>query len=479
MKFSFISLLIVCAALCLFYLIRVEGRAFVLLAVSLWYVAYLDRLSFVWLTGVTAITYAGGLIMQRLLDREKKRASRIVMMISTAAIAALLLFMKYSPLLKGMETVSDDLLKIFVLPLGISYYTFQAISYLVDLQKGKTKAQKNIIIFALYMSFFPKFISGPIEREGDFESRIKGLKTVCLLEKGRIEKVFCYMLCGAFMKAVVADHIGLYVPALMEDPAAHGSAWLLIGVFFYAMQIYCDFAGYSLIAIGIAELFGVELTLNFKAPYLSKSPSEFWRRWHISLSTWLRDYIYIPLGGNRRGLPRQLVNTMVVFALCGLWHGSSFKFLLWGLLHGAFSAFALLIGMNGSDKNPVKMWLSRILTFVVVSFGWILFATPDTSTAVFYVKRIFTAGASAGNFAEEMQLLGMSPVELAVIISGIILVMIMDIYGYRKGKILPELVLEWKYGWRYLLYYVLIVLLFILTRSFSDLNAGSFMYMDY
>ena len=479
MKFSFISLLIVCVALCLFYLVRMEARAYVLLAVSFFYVLYLDRQAFVWLIAVTLFTYLAGLLMQQLLKKGRKKASRLVMAAAVAADAGLLLLMKYCPLLSKMQTGQEDILRLFILPLGFSYYIFQAVSYLADLQSGKLKAQKNLFEFALYMCFFPKFISGPIERAGDFEKQIRGLSGVCLLDKGRIGEAACYLLCGAFMKAVVADRIGYYTPSLMENPAAHGSAWLLMGVLLYTMQIYCDFAGYSMMAVGLAKLFGIELTLNFNAPYLSKSPSEFWRRWHISLSKWLRDYIYIPLGGNRKGRLRQMFNTIVVFVLCGMWHGSGLKFVLWGLLHGVFSALFLLTGIEKKEGGLFKSWLSRIITFLVVSFGWILFAVPDMGTAVFYLKRIFIAGAAAGSFAEEMALMGMSPTELTVLLAGIIIVIIFDVYSYRKGKTLPELIMGWKYGWRYLFCYVVIVLLFIFTKSFSDLNAGSFLYMDY
>lgn len=479
MKFSFISLIIVCVALCLFYLVRMEARAYVLLAVSFFYVLYLDRHAFVWLLAVTLFTYLVGLFMQRLLKQGKEKASRALLVPAVVTDAGLLLLMKYFPLFNEVQAVGDDILRVFILPLGFSYYIFQAISYLADLQSGKLKAQKNIFKFALYMCFFPKFLSGPIERAGDFEKQLSGLSGVCLLDKGRIGEAACYLLYGAFMKAVVADRIGLYTSSLMGDPVAHGSLWLFIGVLLYTMQIYCDFAGYSMLAIGVAKLFGIELTLNFNAPYLSKSPSEFWRRWHISLSNWLRDYIYIPLGGNRKGRTRQVINTIVVFGLCGLWHGSSLKFILWGLLHGVFSAAALLLGMDKKEGGALKLWVSRIITLLVVSFGWILFAAPDMGTAIFILKRLFSAGAAVGSFAEEMALMGMSLTELIVIVSGIVIVIIFDVYSYMKGKTIPELIMGWKYGWRYLFCYLIIVLLFIFTKSFSDLNAGSFLYMDY
>jgi D-alanyl-lipoteichoic acid acyltransferase DltB (MBOAT superfamily) len=227
-----------------------------------------------------------------------------------------------------------------LLPVGISFYTFQALGYSIDVYRGTVKAERNFINYALFVTFFPALVAGPIER------------TANLLPQFKINNSFDYdkvtsglklAAWGMFKKVVIADRLAVYVNAVYDNPAVYPACSIALATFFFAFQIYCDFSGYSDIAIGSARALGFNLMTNFRQPYFARSIADFWRRWHISLTTWLTDYIYIPLGGNRRGLLRQCINIIIVFALSGLWHGAAWNFVAWGILHGLFQVIERLV----------------------------------------------------------------------------------------------------------------------------------------
>lgn len=266
-----------------------------------------------------------------------------------------------------------------IMPLGISYYTFKIISYFFDLHSKKT-ALKNFLSYGIYVSFFPQIISGPIMRSGEFYANLPflGRPSSALRIQG-----FSLILSGLFKKIVIADRISNYTHLIFSSPMSYPSLALLIAAFLFSIQIYCDFSGYSEVSIGISNLLGIKCSPNFCLPYFSYSIKDFWRRWHISLSSWLKDYIYIPLGGSRHGHFLQCLNTLITFSISGLWHGSGLNFLIWGLWHGILN----LVPVKKATTRR-KYIFQSVSTFLCVTLGWILFNSSTMDMFITYIHHM-------------------------------------------------------------------------------------------
>ena len=333
------------------------------------------------------------------MDRSRSRRWRKISLFSGIFInLGILFFYKYYEFAGSLITNFFSLLNIGIeiprwnvlLPVGISFYIFQAVGYAVDVYRGTIKAEKNFVVYALFISFFPQLVAGPIERAKN------------MLPQFREKHKFSYenfdaglrlMIWGFFMKLCIADRVSTYVDAVYNNYMEHSGVSLLLATFFFTFQIYCDFAGYSLIAIGSSKMMGFTLMENFHRPYFAKSIKEFWRRWHISLSTWFKDYLYIPLGGNRVGHYRHLWNLFVTFLVSGIWHGANLTFVLWGSLHGLYQ----IVGIEKNRLFP-KVNVSKrlhavfncLVTFVLVMFAWIFFRANDLHSAFSIIAKIFT-----------------------------------------------------------------------------------------
>ena len=275
-----------------------------------------------------------------------------------------------------------------ILPIGMSFFTFSAISYVVDVQKGKV-ASRNFRDVALYLAFFPKLVSGPIQRSGDFFEQMDQKREIGWISFSSGVQIFVF---GLFKKIVLADRLSVFVNQVYDTPNAFGSATVLLAVFAYSLQIYLDFSGYSDMAIGIAKILGFNLPRNFNLPYLSHNVTELWKRWHISLSSWLLDYLYISLGGNRKGKIRTYINLIVTMLLGGLWHGANWTYVIWGLLHGCalaiHKAWMTVTGSPNKKPNSVITVFSIVLTFAFTSFCWIFFRADSVTDALIIIKRI-------------------------------------------------------------------------------------------
>ncbi len=282
-----------------------------------------------------------------------------------------------------------------ILPLGLSFHTFQSLGYVVDVYRGKQKAQRHLGIYALYVMFFPQLVAGPIERASHLLPQFFQKHTFDTL---RVSHGLKLMLWGMFQKVVIADRLAILVNRVYANPSDFGPASLIIATVFFAFQIYCDFSGYSDIAIGSAEVLGFKLVKNFERPYLARSIGDFWHRWHISLSTWFRDYLYIPLGGNHASLWRWRFNIFVTFLVSGLWHGANWTFVVWGALHGAYYLFskatqtfrercALALGFG--QMPTLHKIFQTVTTFSLVCFAWIFFRANNLNDAVFIVSQLF------------------------------------------------------------------------------------------
>ncbi len=327
-----------------------DRRAMCLLMLSYGFCAAFGVTCLFVLLASTIATYFGGIfICGQRGDREKKLCLGAVIFLHVLFLS----FFKYNRLH-------------ILLPVGISFYTFQAIGYLTDIYRGNTEPERNFIRFALFQAFFPKLVQGPIERSGNLLEQIRNMDKIRLFDRERIREGGLLVLWGLFQKVMIADRIAVPVNAVYTQFGAFGGVEILLVTVLYAFQIYCDFAGYTCIARGAARICGFELLENFRQPYFADSVQDFWRRWHMSLSGWLRDYVYIPLGGGRRGRARKYINIMLTFLVSGIWHGTGVHFLLWGLMHGAAQ-----IADIRRFRWPV--WLKRLLVFCFVDVSWMVF----------------------------------------------------------------------------------------------------------
>ena len=321
-------------------------------------------------------------------NNENKSKAKTLLILGIIFNLLILVFFKY---FMSLNKLINNLLNIFTnknyklikiaLPLGISFYTFQAISYIVDIYNNKVKVQKNYIKFGLYFSFFAQIVAGPIVRYKDIESQLDD-RNITLDSFADGLKQF---LIGLLQKILFANYFSRIANIVFEtNPNTLGGATAWIGIIFYALQIYFDFAGYSSMAIGLAKMFGFDFKKNFDYPYISCSIKEFWRRWHISLSSWFRDYVYIPMGGNKKGKARMYLALFVVFVLSGLWHGSSLTFLVWGAYHGLFIIIEKLPPIE-KILNKIPKLLRHIGTMLVVLIGWVFFRSPNIIYAFNYI----------------------------------------------------------------------------------------------
>ncbi|GAB1421011.1 MBOAT family protein [Anaerolineales bacterium] len=334
----------------------------------------------------------------RMIHQSDQAAKRKLWLIISLSInLGILIFFKYSNFF--IEATFDGL-SLFgihstipqldiLLPIGISFYTFQSMSYTIDVYKGKLKPEPNLGIMATYVAFFPQLVAGPIERATHLlpQFHIKHHFNIDQAVEG-----FQRILWGFFKKVVIADRLALYVNPVYGSLETYTGIQLIIATIFFAFQIYCDFSAYSDIAIGTAQIMGFKLMENFRQPYFSLSIREFWSRWHISLSTWFRDYVYIPLGGNRVSLPRNVINLLIVFLLSGLWHGAGWTFIIWGALHGVAIALQAIFNHFKIQILPQAKWLYWLLTFAFLCITWVFFRANSLDDALYVFKHSFIWG---------------------------------------------------------------------------------------
>lgn len=278
-----------------------------------------------------------------------------------------------------------------VMPVGISFYTFQTLSYTIDTYFGKQKPTKNLINFAVFVAYFPQLVAGPIERSRRLLPQIENTKKI---SQQQLKEGIELIIIGLVKKVVIADVVASHVTSIFSNPSIFSSTELLLGIYLFSIQIYCDFSGYSSIARGISKLLGIELVQNFWHPYFSASFKEFWQRWHISLSQWLRDYVYIPLGGNRKGECRTYLNLLFTMLIGGLWHGANWTFVFWGFLHATYLIIErilnkLLHPVSIDHSNIILKFLKGIVIFHLVAFAWIFFRAPSLHAACKYISGFF------------------------------------------------------------------------------------------
>ena len=275
----------------------------------------------------------------------------------------------------------------WAIPMGISFFTFQALGYMIDVYHQRIKSEKDFLTYALFVSFFPSIVAGPINKASLVIPQLKAMRQY--FDYGKAVEGLKMLLWGMFMKVVVADRVALYVDTVFPSYMNYTGVTCFVASLLYTIQIYADFAGYSLMAIGVGKTLGFELTENFRRPYFAVSVTDFWRRWHISLSTWLKDYVYIPLGGSRCSKLRNYWNIFVTFLVSGIWHGANWTFIVWGIWHGVFQVIEKAIGQQKSEYGWFGKSVKIVITFMLVNFAWIFFRMPSLGDAVGVIKRIF------------------------------------------------------------------------------------------
>lgn len=348
----------------------------------------------------TLITFLSGILLERIKEKSddpdsKEKQKRIVVLFCVLINLGILFYYKYInfaiDLLTRLMTLFHVAVNIpafdIVLPVGISFYTFQALSYTIDVYRDDIHAEKNFLRYALFVSFFPQLVAGPIERSKNLLGQLASLKKIGY-ENTR--EGFLMMLWGFFLKIVVADRIAIFVNTIYNDYVNYPGFYLVMATALFAIQIYCDFSGYSTIAVGAAKVLGVNLMENFNSPYLSVSVSEFWRNWHISLTSWFRDYLYIPLGGNRKGKLRKYLNILIVFFISGLWHGADLSYVMWGFLNGFYQVMGDILkparkkitsALHIDKQNFIYRLFQMAVTFVLVDISWIFFRAANIEEA--------------------------------------------------------------------------------------------------
>ena len=403
----------------------------------------------------TLTTYICGLGLERLREtgEKKRRAAGFLFAFAVGVHMLALSFFKFNRFQ-------------ILLPVGLSFYTFQAIGYLADIWRGEEKAEKNFLIFALFQAFFPKLVQGPIERSGNLLRQIRELPQKRVRDIERIRSGGLLILWGLTEKLLIADRIAIPVNAVYSQFGAFGGVEIVLATFLYAFQIYCDFCGYTDIARGTAEILGFDLLCNFRRPYLADSIQDFWRRWHLSLSSWLRDYVYIPLGGSRKGKLRRGINIMATFLISGIWHGTGLHFLVWGGLHGLGQVFDI--------KNwHLPRWMKRVLVFLFVDLTWMVFrvnSLGDLKGMLLIIFRNFRLGDFAG-----MQLV---PFEWLLVVLGILLVTGKDLANER-GIVLRPWILSRNAVARCLIYTGLISAVVIFGVYGAAYDTSGFLYTQF
>ncbi len=442
----------------------------------------------------TVITYFSGILISKAnkISKNRTRNKKIIVAISFCLNLFILFYFKYSNFFISIINSISNIVHInfhipyfdIILPVGISFYTFQALSYTMDVYRGEVKEEKNFFNFALFVSFFPQLVAGPIERS---KNLLKQLGVTHKFNFNYFRDGIFLIIWGFFLKLVIADRIAFFVDTVYNNYPNYPGMYLIIATAFFALQIYCDFYGYSTIAVGSAKILGINLTDNFNAPYIATSVSEFWRKWHISLTSWFKDYLYIPLGGNRRGKIRKYFNKIFVFLTSGLWHGANITFVVWGLINGIYQVLEeITLKMRNKIKNYLHInsdtisykALQLIFVFILICFSWIFFRASSFSDAILIIKSIFTVHNPWILFDGSLYSCGLDAKNFIVLIISIFILFIADLCKY-KGIVIRNIIYKQDFWFRclFVVFVIIIILIFGILGPTFDKN--NFIYFQF
>lgn len=479
----------------IFYILPKKARQiWLLLASYYFYMGWNPKYALLILTS-TVITYLCGLGID-MFSAEKKRVRKAVLLAGILSNLGILIFFKYFYFLHDSVAAVVSIFGIhmkassldIVLPVGISFYTFQALGYVIDVYRQQVKAEKNFIRYALFVSFFPQLVAGPIERSGHLLSQIEEISRKPSWNFDKVTRGLLMILWGYFMKLVIADRAAALVDTVFPVYYMFDGVALVLTMIMFGFQLYCDFASYSAIAIGASSVLGIELCPNFAAPFFSSSVSEFWRRWHISLSSWLRDYVYIPLGGNRCSRVRKYFNIMVTFLTSGIWHGASWHFVLWGALQGIFIVI-------GDMLRPAKTKFHTVfhvktqsvgfrcgqvcMTYLLFLVSFTFFRAPTISDGVYYLERIVRHFDIWALLDGSVYTLGLDAKEMLVFVIAVAILWIVDWYYQKKKAYFDTLVKNQCLAVQYLIVLTLFVMILVFGVYGEGYNASEFIYFQF
>ena len=447
----------------------------------------------------TVLTFLCGILIDQFGKNEGKlwkRLQKITLYSGIIINLAILFLYKYSEFALdnlnsvltalGADAVGENFS--ILLPVGISFYTFQALGYVIDVYRKDVDAEYNLFRYALFVSFFPQLVAGPIERSGNLMKQLKEIHTIKLWNYERVVKGASVLMWGFFLKVIVADRAATIANNVFENYYALCTFELIMGVVFFAIQIYCDFASYSTIAQGAAQIMGIKLMDNFDTPYFALSIKEFWRRWHISLSTWFRDYLYIPLGGNRKGKTRKHLNTMIVFLVSGLWHGANWTYVAWGGLHGIYQII-------GDITKPLKEKIytkfdfrtqatsfrlcQMISTFALTCIAWIFFRADSIGAAFDYITRMFTHINPWALTTGVIYNIGLERQEMNILLISIGVLFFVDYMKRRKNIRFENLTDNQSFWVRGAVIFILLFVVIVFGAYGYSFDAQEFIYFQF
>ncbi len=476
----------------LYFLLPHRKRWVCLLAASYYFYMSWNPIYAVLILFTTGINYIAALQMSKTEDKKRKKAFLLLGLLSSLIV---LFIFKYFNFINEIGAQLLSLVGIGVnpinikvlLPVGISFYTFQTLSYTIDVYREDTPVQKHFGIFALYVSFFPQLVAGPIERSTNLLPQFYEKHT---FDGERIREGFIQMLWGLFKKMIIADRLAIFVNTVYSDVSIQPGWVILVATIFFSFQIYCDFSGYSDIAIGAAKCMGFDLMQNFNRPYLATSIKEFWQRWHISLSTWFRDYLYIPLGGNRVKKGRQAFNLIATFTVSGLWHGANITFVAWGFFHAALQFIenstkklrdSLWKKLSLHDSVLRKTW-GWLFTFTAVTLLWVVFRAENMHDAVYVYKSVgksILMGAKTGDvawFSEYIYELGLNKQQLFAGLIAIIILLSAELLQNKVSFI------GWMRKRHFLVWWLAIIIavsVILLFGIYGNMEAQQFIYFQF
>lgn len=500
MLFNSLNFMVFFPIVVLFYWVIPKKLRYIWLLAASYYFYMSWNAKYAILIGIsTIITYLCGLGIDAVRKKKMQneiRYLKLVVALGFVSNLGILFFFKYFDFFLGNV---NRILSVFhiqlltsrfdiILPVGISFYTFQALGYIVDVYRDNIKAEKNLLKYALFVSFFPQLVAGPIERSGNLLKQIRDIPFRRTMDYRKITNGLIVMLYGFFLKMVIADRITLLVDEVFAHPYKYGTVELAAAAIGFAIQIYCDFGSYSLIAIGAAQVMGFALMENFNAPYFSKSIKEFWRRWHISLSTWFRDYLYIPLGGNRCKTIRRYFNVMVTFLVSGLWHGASWNYVIWGGIHGAYQvAGELFMPWKKKFVQRFKVKtectsykLGQMLsTFLLTTFAWIFFRADSFRMAILYIQRMFRKWNPWVLFDGSIYALGLDRTEMCILVAAVIILFLADMVRYRAGKRMDEYLESQNLVFKWFVIICLILFVVVYGKYGPYYAANQFIYFQF
>lgn len=474
-----------------YYLIPHVFRHLFLLAASYYFYMCWNPKCALLMALSTLITYLSGLALGT-ISKKRVSISKWIVFISFFLNLSILFFFKYfnfvsqsiTRLLQIAGIVIQQPRFDVILPVGISFYTFQALSYTMDVYRGEIPPEKNLLKYALFVSFFPQLVAGPIERS---KNLLHQINEVHIFQWRRVKSGFLLMAFGFFQKLVIADRLAILVDQIYNNYQVYEGFEIVLATVFFAFQIYCDFASYSNIAIGAARVMGFRLMENFNTPYFSTSVTEFWHRWHISLSTWFRDYLYIPLGGNRKGTVRKYINLMIVFLVSGLWHGASWHFVVWGGLNG-FYQIVESVTKTSRDKIVAALNIDRsqfshklstgIFTFLLIDFSWLFFRADGLMNGLNMLHRMFLSFNPWIFLDGTLYAFGLDQKDFTVLWVSALIMLLLSVCKYR-GVSVGEALSKQGIWFRWLVYFTAIFFILIFGIYGPNTDESVFIYFQF